>query len=98
MACKAAALSAPPQAKELLVRNWQQYARKYDYNVTRILITLVIGICFGTLFQDQVRDMHAHTPLSPLCGSSVLRVLTGWLAHDDVILSKPCPSPVLANF
>ncbi len=52
---------AGAQAKELLLRNWQQYARKHDYNATRMIITFIIAICFGTLFQGQVQAWLVHT-------------------------------------
>ncbi|GAB4822452.1 hypothetical protein N2152v2_009498 [Parachlorella kessleri] len=63
------------QVKELFKRNWQQYARAYDYNVTRVLITFVIGMCFGTLFQNQGTEVNTFNGLINVAGALYMSVL-----------------------
>ena len=42
------------QLSVLLGRNFRQYTRALAYNGTRVIITIVISICFGTLFINKV--------------------------------------------
>ena len=46
------------QTKELLRRNFQQYGRLNEYNIMRVIITLLIGILFGTVSDGQGDDTN----------------------------------------
>jgi hypothetical protein len=48
-------VSAWRQMCVLLWRHWKSYPRNLSYNGTRVLVTLVIACCFGSLYQGRVR-------------------------------------------
>jgi hypothetical protein len=43
------------QLRELLRRNFAQYARLKSYNGTRLFLTICIAVFFGTVLEGQVR-------------------------------------------
>ena len=43
------------QLRQLLGRNLRQYARLRQYQLTRLYMTLLIGLVFGWLYWDKVR-------------------------------------------
>ena len=46
------------QPKELLRRKFQQYGRLNEYNIMRVIITLLIGILFVTVSYGQGDDTN----------------------------------------
>ncbi len=79
--------AAPRQLRFLLGRNLKQYRRAIHYNGTRMAISLLIGICFGTLYQNQVRA-SGQPPHLPICHSSDAGWPLPWFWPG--VAGKPC--------
>ena len=84
-ASKAPALPCPvPQTWQLLLRNFRQYNRLLNYVGTRMGITIIIAVFFGTVLAGQVRLPSGRVPQGRRAGGHILqaRVLNaGGMLH-----------------
>lgn len=63
------------QLRELLRRDSQSYKRDLSYNLTRLVISLIIGICYGTLYQGQGTSVSTQAGLYNIAGALFASVL-----------------------
>lgn len=63
------------QLAVLLGRNFRQYTRALAYNGTRVIITIVISICFGTLFIDKGGKTDTFNDVFNITGALYMSVL-----------------------
>lgn len=59
----------------LLLRNLRSYARNLSYNLTRLVISIVIGICYGTLYRNQGSDVSSYGAVLNIAGALYSSVL-----------------------
>jgi hypothetical protein len=72
----------------LLWRHWLAYPRNRSYTLARLVVTLIVACCFGSLYQGKVcGGGFARLPPPPGFGSSSGGGARSWLLRPGICLN-----------